>query len=103
MLSKIVNVQEERVVRNMIPLFFCNNGFSIFAKCGKGENRITSKMKAQDNVFRMRIVSTKTAICNWIINLTEYIRIETTSDPSIIELLCYRARCIIELYQKAQK
>lgn len=67
------------------------------------EFRITAKMKAQDNVFRMRIVSTKTAICNWIINLTEYIRIETTSDPSIIELLCYRARCIIELYQKAQK
>lgn len=65
------------------------------------EFRITSKMKAQDNIFRMRIVSTKTAICNWIINLTEYIRIETTSDPSIIELLCYRARCIIELYQKA--
>ena len=67
------------------------------------EFRITAKMKAQDNVFRMRIISTKTAICNWIINLTEYIRIETTSDPSIIELLCYRARCIIELYQKAQK
>ena len=67
------------------------------------EFRITAKMKAQDNVFRMGIVSTKTAICNWIINLTEYIRIETTSDPSIIELLCYRARCIIELYQKAQK
>lgn len=45
------------------------------------EFRITAKMKAQDNFFRMRIVSTKTAICNWIINLTEYIRIETTSDP----------------------
>ena len=67
------------------------------------EFRITSKMKMQENLFRIRIVSTKTAICNWIINLTEYIQIEATSDPSIIELLCYRAKCIIELYQKKQK
>lgn len=63
------------------------------------EFRTTSKMKVQENLFRIRIVSTKTAICNWIINLTEYIQIETSSDPSIIELLCYRAKYIIELYQ----
>lgn len=67
------------------------------------EFRTTSKMKVQENLFRIKIVSTKTAICNWIINLTEYIQIEATSDPSIIELLCYRAKCIIELYQKKQK
>lgn len=56
------------------------------------EFRTTSKMKVQENLFRIRIVSTKTAICNWIVNLTEYIQIETTSDPSIIKLLCYRAK-----------
>ena len=67
------------------------------------EFRITSKIKTQEHLFRIRIISTKTAICNWIINLTEHIKIETTSDPTIIEQLCQKAQCIIENYQKTNK
>ena len=50
------------------------------------EFRTTSKIKTQEHLFRIRIISTKTAICNWIINLSEHIKIETTSDPSIISI-----------------
>lgn len=67
------------------------------------EFRTTSKIKTQEHLFRIRIISTKTAICNWIINLSEHIKIETTSDPSIIDQLCQKAQCIIENYQKINK
>ena len=67
------------------------------------EFRIVSKIRLQENLFQMRIVSTKTAICNWIINLTDHIRIESTSDPSITDLLCQKAQCIIENYQTVNK
>ena len=67
------------------------------------EFRTTSKIKTQEHLFRIRIISTKTAICNWIINLSEHIKIETTSDPTIIDQLCQKAQCIIENYQKTNK
>lgn len=67
------------------------------------EFRTTSKIKTQEHLFRIRIIFTKTAICNWIINLSEHIKIETTSDPTIIDQLCQKAQCIIENYQKTNK
>lgn len=33
----------------MIPLFFCNNGFSIFAKCGKGEKTHGKNNQQEDD------------------------------------------------------
>ena len=74
-----------------------------FVEAVETEFRITSKIKTQEHLFRIRIISTKTAICNWLINLTEHIKIETTSDPTIIDQLCQKAQCIIENYQKTNK
>ena len=74
-----------------------------FVEAVETEFRITSKIKTQEHLFRIRIISTKTAICNWLINLTEHIKIETTSDPTIIDQLCQKAQCIIENYQKTSK
>ena len=74
-----------------------------FVEAVETEFRITSKIKTQEHLFRIRIISTKTPICNWLINLTEHIKIETTSDPTIIDQLCQKAQCIIENYQKTSK
>ena len=59
---------------------------------------VLSKHKVEPTQYRVRISSTKTSICNWIINVTDQIKIESASDHSIIDLLCERARLIIEVY-----
>ena len=49
--------------------------------------------------YRVRIVSTKNAICNWVINVTDHIIIESSSDKSIFDVLCNRATSIMNVYR----
>lgn len=52
----------------------------------------------KDGKYMVRIRSSKSSICNWIINVTEYIKIEYVSDKSVIELLLNRANQVIDTY-----
>ena len=49
--------------------------------------------------YRVRIISTKNAICNWVINVTDQIVIESSSDKSIFDVLCNRATSIMNVYR----
>lgn len=49
--------------------------------------------------YRVRITSTKNAICNWVINVMDHIIIESSSDKSIFDVLYHRATSIMNVYQ----
>lgn len=55
--------------------------------------------KIDENDYRVRIVTTRSALCNWIINVTDKIRIEDSSDHYIYNILVERANMIIENYK----
>lgn len=67
------------------------------------EFRLVGEPMILDGKYMVRIRSSKSSICNWIINVTEYIRIEYVSDLSVIDLLCTRARHILEQYDTTAK
>lgn len=62
--------------------------------CVKSMSWISAEEK-----YRVRVISTKTAVCNWVINVTDQIIIESSSDESIFEVLRERAMSIMEEYQ----
>jgi len=56
------------------------------------EFKVTCVMETDyEEYLRVRIISTQRAICNWIINVPDEVRIESTSDQSVIDLLTQRA------------
>lgn len=57
------------------------------------------RKKIDENDYRVRIVTTRSALCNWIINVTDKIRIEDSSDHYIYNILVERANMIIENYK----
>lgn len=64
------------------------------------EFRVNSMIWISDEEkYRVRITSTKTAICNWVINVTDQIIIESSSDETIFDVLRERARNIMEGYR----
>ncbi len=62
--------------------------------CVKSMSWISAEEK-----YRVRVISTKTAVCNWVINVTNQIIIESSSDESIFEVLRERAMSIMEEYR----
>ena len=64
------------------------------------EFRVNSMIWISDEEkYRVRITSTKTAICNWVINVTDQIIIESSSDETIFDVLRERVRNIMEGYR----